>query len=141
MSERNVELERRWIEAFNARDIEAYIALCDPSIELHPMLEGAVGNADYQGHDGMRQLHRDLEDVWDEFRIEPEAYFELGEYTLTFFVFHGRGRQSGVQVAMPGTAVTTWRDGLTVCINTYIHRDDALRDLGVSEDQLEWIEP
>jgi hypothetical protein len=140
MCERNVELERRWIEAFNARDIEAYVALCDPSIELHPMLEGAVGGAVYQGHDGMRQLHRDLEDAWEEFRIEPEAYFDFGQYTLTFFVFHGRGRQSGVQVVMPGTAVTTWRDGLTLCINTYVRREDALRDLGVPEDELGRIE-
>jgi hypothetical protein len=33
MSGRNVELHRRVIEAFNARDIEWLIALCDPGVE------------------------------------------------------------------------------------------------------------
>jgi hypothetical protein len=35
VSEQNVVLQRRLTEAFNARDIEAFIALCDPNIELH----------------------------------------------------------------------------------------------------------
>src|SRR5687767_10944063 len=34
VSDKNVELHRRGIEAFNARDIEAFIALSDPQIEL-----------------------------------------------------------------------------------------------------------
>ena len=44
MSERNVELTRRVVEAFNARDIEAIIAYCDPSIEYHSVLAGAVAS-------------------------------------------------------------------------------------------------
>jgi hypothetical protein len=34
-----------------------------------------------------------------------------------------------------------WRDGLAVHMKAYAHREDALRDLGVSEDQLEPIDP
>jgi hypothetical protein len=37
MAERNIELHRRWFEAFNARDIQALIALCDPGTELEPI--------------------------------------------------------------------------------------------------------
>jgi hypothetical protein len=33
VSGQNVELHRRAIEAFNARDIEALIAICDPSVD------------------------------------------------------------------------------------------------------------
>jgi hypothetical protein len=36
MSERNVELRRRVIEAFNARDIEWLSALCDPGVVWNP---------------------------------------------------------------------------------------------------------
>jgi hypothetical protein len=35
MSQEKVEVLRRWIEVFNARDIETLIALCDQGIELH----------------------------------------------------------------------------------------------------------
>jgi hypothetical protein len=63
MSKRNVELSRRYIEAFNSRDIEAFIAYCDPRIEFHSVW-AVVGGAIYHGHNGLRSWHRDLEDAW-----------------------------------------------------------------------------
>ena len=141
MSEENVELTRRAIEAYNARDAEAFIAICDPNIELHSVF-AAVGGAVYQGHDGMRKFFRDFEEVWgDEIRIEPEAYFDLGDHTLVFDVAHGRGKQSGAEVAMPSSIVARWRDGLAVYVKGYAHREDALKDLGVSEEAVEPIAP
>jgi ketosteroid isomerase-like protein len=55
MSESKVELLHRFYEAFNARDIEALIACCDPSIEFHSTF-AAVGGGVYHGHDGMREV-------------------------------------------------------------------------------------
>jgi hypothetical protein len=60
---------------------------------------------------------------------------------LLFFVYHGRGEHSGAQVAMPAAAVTRLRDGLVVYFKAYASREDALSDLGVSEDELEPIAP
>jgi hypothetical protein len=141
MSERNVENHRRFTEAFNARDIEAFIGFCDAGIEYHSTF-AAVGGGVYHGHDGMRRYQRDLEDAWGrEVRAEPEAYFDLGQQTLIFYVLQGRGIQSGVEVAMPVAVVARWRDGLVIYIKAYAEREDALRDLGVSEDELEPIEP
>ena len=141
MSERNVDLLRRWIEAFNSRDIEAVIALCDPSVEFHSGF-AAVGGGVYHGHDGMRRWHRDLQGAWGEqIRLQPEAYFDLGEDTLIFFVYHGRGEHSGAEVAMQATAAVGWSDGLMTYAHVYLHRADALRDLRVSEDELEPIAP
>jgi ketosteroid isomerase-like protein len=139
--DRNVELHRCWTEAFNTRDVEAVVASCDPSIEFHSSF-AAVGGGVYHGHDGMRGYFRDLEETWgDEIRVEPEAYFDLGQHVLAFYVVHGRGRHSGVEVAMPIAYAYRWRDGLMVYLKGYVHKEDALRDLGVSEDQLEPIDP
>jgi hypothetical protein len=141
VSHRNVKLLRRAVEAYNARDIETFVAHCDPSIELHSAF-AAIGGAVYHGHDGLRTWHRDLEETWgDEIRFEPEAYFDLGEQTLAFYVLHGRGKHSEVEVAMPNAVVTGWREGLIVRVKAYAHREDALSDLGVSEDALEPIAP
>jgi ketosteroid isomerase-like protein len=140
VSEQNVELHRRLIEAFNARDIEEFIALSDPSIELHAVFSEIGGI--YQGHDGLRTWAREVEDAWgDERRIEPEAYFDLGERTLAFNGLRGRGRQSGAEVAMRYAQVVRWRDGLSVYFKAYVRREDALRELGVSQDELEPIAP
>ena len=63
----------------------------------------AVGGGVYYGHDGMRRWHRDLQEAWGEqIRLQPEAYFDLGEYMLTFFVYHGRGEHSGAEGCSTG---------------------------------------
>jgi ketosteroid isomerase-like protein len=141
VSHQNVELHRRLVEAFNAHVVEASIALSDPSIELHSVMT-EPGGAVYHGHDGLRRYLEDLEDAWrDEIRVEPEAFFDLGEHTLLFYVARGRGRQSGAEVEMPYAQVVRWRNGLIVHFRAYAQRDNALQDLGVSEDALEPIGP
>ena len=81
MSCENIELLGRFLDAYNAHDIEALIAYCDPSIEFHSAFS-AVGGADYDGHDGLRAP-----------------------------------------------------------LKGYAHREDGLRDLGVSENELTPITP
>ena len=140
MSRRNVELTQRLVEAFNARDVEIVAVLCDQRIELDSALSGLSGI--YRGHDGLRRYFQDLEDAWGhEVRREPVAYFDLGECTLMLYAAHARGRQSGVELAQPAAVSLKWRDGLCVYIKNYAHKEDALSDLGVSEDALEPFGP
>jgi ketosteroid isomerase-like protein len=141
VSEQNVELHRRLIAAFNARDLEAIIAKSDPQIEYDSMMTVPGGDV-YRGHEGMRRYFRDMQDAWgDEIRAEPEAYFDLGQHTLAVYVLRGRGQQSGAEVAMPFAQVIRWRDGLMLHFKAYPRREDALRDLGMSEESLEPIAP
>jgi ketosteroid isomerase-like protein len=141
VSDQNVELHRRVLSALNARDLEAVIALCGPTIELHSMMT-VPGGAIYRGRDGVRKYLADLEDAWgDDLRIDAEAYFDLGEYTLMFYVAHGRGRQSGADVEMEWAQVCRWRNGLIVHFKPYVNREDALSDLSISEEELEPIAP
>jgi ketosteroid isomerase-like protein len=137
----NVDLHRGADAAFNTRDPEAYVAVCDPRIELHSSVT-VPGGAVYRGHDGVRRWHRDLEDVFgEEIRLEAEAYFDLGERTMSFHILRGRGRKSGAEVAEPFAHVIGWHDGLIVSFRGYAHREDALTDLGVLEDELDPIAP
>ena len=141
MSEQNVELHRRANAAFNTRDIEEYVACCDPQIELHSAVT-VPGGAVYYGHAGVRRWHRDIEDAFgDQIRVEPEAYFDVGEHTISFHSLHGRGQQSGADVATPAAHVCRWRDGRMVYFKGYVHREDAFNDLGVSQEALEPIAP
>jgi hypothetical protein len=67
---------------------------------------------------------------------------DLGaDHTLAFAMLEGRGRSSGVDVALPAAQVLKWRDGLCVHLKRYERREDALKDLDVSEDVLEPIVP
>jgi ketosteroid isomerase-like protein len=140
VSEHNVELARRVIAAFNARDIAAFIAYFDSGCDVHSGF-AAIGGRSYHGHDGLRELFRDFEQAWGEIRIAPEAYFDLGEHTLSCYVLHASGRRSGADLARPIAQVARWRDGLITYLKPYRDREEALRDLGVTEDELEPIAP
>jgi ketosteroid isomerase-like protein len=141
VSRENVELHRRFNEAFNAHDLEAFNAFFDPGAEFRSLF-AAVGGAVYRGHADVPRYFRDLADAFgDEIRVEPEAYFDLGEKTLAFMVLHARGRHSAADVAMRGAQVIAWRAGLLVYWESYADRHDALRDLGVCEDELQPIAP
>jgi len=135
---RNVELHRLMVDAFNERDVDRFIARCDPRIELH----SAVTMSVYHGHHGVRRWHSELQEAFGEdVRIEPEAYYDLGEHTITFHLLRGRGLESGAEVAEPFAHVHRWRDGLTVHFKAYAHQQDALSDLGVSKDTVTPIAP
>jgi SnoaL-like domain len=137
----NADLHRRLLSALSGHDEDALVAFCDPSIEVHSVF-AAVGGAVYHGHEGARRWHRDLQESFGgEFRVEPQAFFELGEHTIVFGRLRGRGGQSGVEVAMPGFGVARWRDGLCVSHKGYPRKEDALAELGVSEDALQPIAP
>jgi ketosteroid isomerase-like protein len=140
VSEQNVALHRRALEAFNQRDIEAFIEIADPAIEYHSVwaeIDGA-----HLGHDGLRRLRDEIEDSWgDERRVEVEAYFDLGDQTLALHVIRVRGQQSGVEVVGSSASLMRWRDGRCVYSKVYLDREDALRELGVSEQTLKPIAP
>jgi ketosteroid isomerase-like protein len=140
VSGENIELHRRLFAEFNARDLEAFMAYCDPAIEFHSTFAD-VGGGVYHGHDGLRSWHRDFEETWGEIRLDPEAYFDFGEHTLAFYVAKGRGRQGGVEVGQSAAHVAKWHAGLCVYSRAYVHREDALMDLGISETALEPIAP
>jgi hypothetical protein len=52
VSAQNVELHRRLLAAFNAHDLEAFIAGCDPGIEYHSVMTGPFGTV-YRWRDGL----------------------------------------------------------------------------------------
>lgn len=140
MATTNADLHRRAVEAFNAHDVEAAVSVGHPEIEFHSLMT-TPGGTEYRGRDGVRRWFQDLEEAWGkDFRIDVEAYFDVGEHSLAFYVLRGRGKQSGAQVAMPGAAVARWDAGRAVYWRNCT-REDALSELGVSEHELERIDP
>lgn len=128
MSQENLDLHRRAVAAFNARDVNGFVALCDPDIELHSAVTGVV----YQGRDGVRAWHVDLAEAFgDEVWVEPSTYFALGEYTVTFHLLHGRGQHSGAAVAETFAHLHRWRNGLTVYFKAYTDQTAVFEDFGV----------
>ena len=125
----NAEILRRGVEAFNARDIDRLVEFFDPETEMHSAFAQVDGGV-YRGHDGLRAWHRDLEETWDEIRLDPEELVERDDEVLAYYAMHGRGSQSGVDVAMRVAHHVRLRDGLIVYLKTYDDLDAARRDFG-----------
>jgi ketosteroid isomerase-like protein len=51
MSQENLELLHRAYDAFNRRDLDALLALCDPDVEFISYTMQVEGGDPYRGHD------------------------------------------------------------------------------------------
>jgi SnoaL-like domain len=131
MSQENVELYRRGIEAFNRRDLEAFLALADPEVVgISRVL--AVERPSYRGHDGTREWWKDLLDVFPDFTIEVVWVRDARDLTVSEL------RCSASEVSAAPLEefvwqVSEWRDGLVVRWQMCTSEQEALEAAGVRE--------
>ena len=74
MSQENVEAFNRAVDAFDRQDFEAMLEELDAAVEWYdavPMMLGGKATV-YRGHEGVRDLWRDLDDVFEERRVESQ---------------------------------------------------------------------
>jgi hypothetical protein len=81
MSEKNVEAVRRGLEAWDADDLDAFLAELHPDVEWHPSLEPAFeGKATtIKGHDGVRRAWAEYRgEMFERLTIQVEQIRDLG---------------------------------------------------------------
>ena len=97
MSQENVEIVRRAVDAFNARDADELVSLSAEDCEWRPFraqLEGIV----YRGHEGVRQFLCDIDEDWDAFRIDPLEFHVRGERVAVIGRVSARGRGGSLEI-------------------------------------------
>jgi len=131
MSQENVEVVRRSLDAFQRGDYDAAIDALDPRIEydLTHFPDGKV----YLGHDGVREAFRIWLGTWEDYRQEVDEVIDLGDEVLVVVREFGRGKGSGIEVERPTAGVWTLRDGKAVRIRFYAGKAEALEAAGLSE--------
>jgi ketosteroid isomerase-like protein len=132
MSQENVEIVRRGYEAFNRSDIEGVIEIADPQVHWD-MSERAFNPAVYEGHDGIRRFVEEMNEVWEDFRLEPLEFIDAGDKVVVSHLIRGRGRGSGVDVELPSTSIYTLRNGKVIDNRMYREHSDALEAAGLRE--------
>jgi ketosteroid isomerase-like protein len=112
--------------AFAERDVERVLELSDPEIEFTPMTNDFAGRTEpYRGHEGIREYFRDVADVWDDLRLTPRDYREVGDSVLVL----GRVTARSSARIVDGSTGWVWRvrDGLVVYGRVYASAADAER--------------
>ena len=133
MSQENVELFRRSVDAFNRRDLDAYLALMDDDVEGIPRAVAMEGGDHYHGHDGVRRWWKDLLDVFPDFTVEVVEVRDLGDSTLAAVRSLGHGAGSEVLLEDTFWGAHRWRRGKCVSWRYFQTRSEALKAVGLSE--------
>ena len=131
MSQENVEIVKAAIDAYNREDWDAYFKDLAPGFELD--FSRAVGP--WRGVFGLDQARRVMEEIreaWESAWLEPHEFIEAGDLVVVPGTQHVKGRD-GIEVAARGAFVWTIRNGAIERMVMYQSRQDALEDLGLSE--------
>jgi ketosteroid isomerase-like protein len=133
MSEENVEVVRRFIDAINRRDADDWAAAVAPELEFQSLFVGIEGRT-YRGPESGRRYFGDLADAWDTFHVEIEETVDLGgDRVLASVRYQGRGKASRADTEAHAWGINVVRGGKVVSVQTYLNRDAALEAAGLRE--------
>ena len=136
MSEENLDIPRRLIDAYNRGDIPSFLDYLDPDVEWIPIMAALEGRV-YRGHAGVRRWLDDLATDWEYFEPCYEEYHDLGDRVLILGRWRARGRSSGVELTnQPAAWLYKIKDGRAVWMRTFTDRAEALESAGVSEQDI-----
>ena len=133
MSQENVELARKGIDALNRGGVEAVIDLCDPEVEW-VAIPGFLPDAeDFHGHDGVRAWFAKVDETLQKVQWEAEQIADGGECLFVALKLAAAGRASGIQAELRIFQAWTIRNGRLVRLESYLSRDEALEAAGLRE--------
>ena len=132
MSRENIELARRMIEWFNARDADAAQAHSTDDVEIVP-LRAAMEGTSYRGPKAFEAFSVDSEEAWEELRFDPEALRDRGELVVAVGQLSARARGTGAELSSRVAMSFEFRGGQLSQARTYSDVKEALRAAGLSE--------
>ena len=110
-------------------DIAALIEFLDPQIEWRPPVQGTLEEA-YRGHDGVRQLFRDLTDAWDNFEHREVELVEGGDALVVISRLKLHAQASDMVVDEHWAYAVRLVDGRIAWVQMYTDPVQALREHG-----------
>ncbi len=101
MSQENVELVRKSIDAIDSGDVEEVLSYVHPEGELHSAIIGGAEEDVYRGHDGFRRWYAESMESFEELRTELTEYRDLGDRIVAIGHIHARGRGAAWRSTRP----------------------------------------
>jgi ketosteroid isomerase-like protein len=132
MSQENVELVRRAVDAVNRQDLDAILALSDLEVVLVPRTLGVEGGT-LRGHDGIRTWWEGIFNAFPDFNAELISVRGIEDLTLASLRVRGHGEGSGAPFEDAVWQVYRIRDGRVVWWQTFGSESEALEAAGLSE--------
>lgn len=120
----------RWIDAFNARDLNAMLTCLSSAVDIHPLRLGRLDGA-YRGHHGVRAWFAQLGQLGHDHRI---AISEIRPTGTGHVLVSGALMIEDDAEAGPFCAVHQLADGLIVAAHHYLSDPDLLERIASSHE-------
>jgi ketosteroid isomerase-like protein len=136
VSQANVEIVRRTVEAWNADDLDAALAEIHADVEWHPSLEPALEGkgTTYKGHEGARRAWAEYRgEAFERLTAQIEEIRDLGESVLVLGHFVVIARTTHIEFDTEVGLLMTFRDGKIATSHDYLSHQRALEAAGLRE--------
>ncbi len=136
MSQENVETLQRAREAWDADNLDAFLAEADPEVEWHTAIERALEGTEstYRGHDGMREVWEEYRgEAWGGFTSQVQEIRDLGESLLLLGHLEVSGRTTGIELGQEFGQLVTFRDRKILRSQDFLSHAQAIEAAGLSE--------
>jgi ketosteroid isomerase-like protein len=132
MSQQNVEIVRRAVEAFNTGTLDTWLEFLDPEIDYRAM-EGALDDVgEMHGTEAMRRFVQDWLDLFEDFTVVAEELLDVGEdQVVAVLLLSGRAKLSGIETQVRYAVVYALRDEKIVRGREFGDRQQALQAIGL----------
>jgi ketosteroid isomerase-like protein len=130
----NVELLRRFYEAFNQRDLDAALELCTDDVQIYkdPEVVEMVAAFTPRGQELVAQYLRVWLESWDDYNARPEEFVQSGDEVAALIQLRARGKGSQFDIEEEMADVFAIREGRIASVRLYVRRGDALDSIGAS---------
>ena len=125
----DIDLVKAVFTAFAARDVDGVLAHAHEEIVFSPVTADYAGRTEpYSGHEGIREYFRDVAAVWDEIRLTPVEFRQVGETVLVT----GKVSARSPARTIAGSSGWIWRvrEGQIVYGRVYASAAEAIEALG-----------
>jgi len=132
VSQENVEIVSRSLEAYGQRETDYLRAISDPGLVLDWSESRGWLAGVYRGIDEALRFYASHFEAFEEIVLEPDSLIDAGDSVAVPNVARQRGRD-GIEVSARSTLVFTFRDGKILRICLYQESAPALRAVGLEE--------
>ena len=132
MSQENVEIVARLVDAWNQANVEAMLALFDPECEvIFPPEVPEPGP--FHGHTELREWAEGFLAAWESHHAEVVELIEADHSIVAILRLIGRGSGSGIEMDETDAHVFTFRDEKVTRWRNFSDRSEALEAAGLRE--------
>jgi ketosteroid isomerase-like protein len=132
MSEENVEVVRKAIEALNRRDVPAARALWGSAAEIDWSRSKGPLKGVYRGRGEIGNFQNEFWSTFEKVELEAHGFTQVGSDVVVPNTAHLRGRE-GVEVIARSTFVFTVENGQITGLRMFQERAEALQAVGLRE--------